>query len=199
MTRARDSTPSSSVRVPPSVSALAEACTKCARQSIRLLTQSWIDGAFVIFDCFFTQYLFSSLTILAVSSLLDGDQRAADRESFDEAAALLRQLKDAGNYVAQEYCHHIEAMQAAIAEYECQLSGNVESVGISLLAGSGQMMPAVDESMRSGLAGPADMTWTEPSLQELLTQPALDMQSVEAAVGHGFPESPLWSGSGGHC
>lgn len=108
------SQPPSAPEVPAGASALSEACIQCARHSTQLLTQAWIDGSFVAFDCFFTQYLFSSLTVLAISSILDGKDDQAVRGSFEEASRLLNQLKDAGSHVVHEYCHHVNAIEAAL-------------------------------------------------------------------------------------
>ncbi|KAI1044250.1 hypothetical protein LB504_012986 [Fusarium proliferatum] len=194
---ARISTPSSAMHVPASASALSEACAKCARHSVRLLTQAWIDGIFVTFDCFFTRYLFSSLTILAVASMLDGKDNTADRESFGEAASLLRQLKDAGNCVAQEYCHHVEAMEAAISEYVRTTSSEMEMVGVQPAeAGFHQLLPGMVESMSHDLATAAGMPWTELSLQKLLSQPGLDTRFIEDAGRDEYSEGMFWPNNG---
>ncbi|KAK2599834.1 hypothetical protein N8I77_011557 [Diaporthe amygdali] len=46
----------------------------------------------------------------------------------------------------------------------------------------------------------AGMPWTEPSLSQLLSQllsqPALDVQFLEAAIGNGFSQGPYWSDNG---
>lgn len=59
--------PRRSPKVPAGALALPEACIRCVRHSRQLLIQAWIDDSFVIFDWFFTQRLFSSLTVLAIS------------------------------------------------------------------------------------------------------------------------------------
>lgn len=38
--------------------------------------------------------------------------------------------------------------------------------------------------------------WTESSLSQLLSQPALDLQFLEAAIGNGFSQGPYWSDNG---
>ncbi|KOC10310.1 hypothetical protein AFLA70_171g002371 [Aspergillus flavus AF70] len=81
------------------------------------VTDSWIDGLFVTFYFFFTHYLFSSLTILAISSIQEGQDNQSDCDSFEEASRLLAELKDAGNCAAQEYCHHVELIEAALAAH----------------------------------------------------------------------------------
>ncbi|KAI0866554.1 fungal-specific transcription factor domain-containing protein [Xylaria cubensis] len=173
--RSNASTPSS--KVPPSATALSQACIRCAHHCIRLLKRAWIDGTFVTFDCFFTQHLFSSLTILAISSLLDGVGSQHDRESYEEASRLLDQLKVAGNLVAQEYCHHVEAIESTLlAHMKINLPSQLDAS--STIAG--------------GLAPTADMPWPEPSLQQLLSQPALDLHFLEAAVREEYSQCMYW-------
>lgn len=120
----------SSSQVPMTASALSEACVRCARHSAQLLAQSWIDGSFVTFDCFFTHYLFSLLVVLAISSILDGQDNRADRDAFDEASRLLTELKEAGNCVAQEYCHHMKAIETALSTH-AKLMMAAEPLGVS--------------------------------------------------------------------
>ncbi|PLB48786.1 hypothetical protein P170DRAFT_383081 [Aspergillus steynii IBT 23096] len=178
--------PGSSAQVPMSASALSEACIRCARHSVQLLAQSWIDGSFVTFDCFFTQYLFSSLTVLAISSLLYGSDSQDDRGLFEEATRLLLELKEAGNCVAQEYCHHVDVIETALAAYAKR---------ILPLQATNEPVPEVPPDMDTdsttsqlapdlprGVVPMAGVPWTESSLQQLLSQPALDMQFLEDAV-----------------
>ncbi|KAK0638023.1 putative transcriptional regulatory protein C3C7.04 [Lasiodiplodia hormozganensis] len=171
----RSRTPSSSPAppVPASASTLAEASIRCARHSFRLLTQSWIDGSFATFDCHFTQYLFSALTILAVSSLLETKDSGGDRDAFEEAARLLDQLRAAGSCVAQEYGSHVEAMRAAVGGYVKRTTG--EAAGV-------QQQEAVVSGGRT--AETVGMTSAEPSLRELLEQPFIDLQFLEDAVDY---------------
>lgn len=203
-------------QVPASAITLSEACIRCARHSIRLLTESWIDGSFATFDYFYTQYLFSALTILAASSLLqDGNGPGAgtgapndDKEAFEESVRFLSQLRDAGNFAAMEYCHHVDEMRAELDRFYAKRMGRVD-------AEQAQTQPQVSSSssyggvlspshgpgpepesgplmssqfgpgglpVRPG-AGPttAGMALTEPSLEELLAQPVLDLQFLEAS------------------
>ncbi|OMP88510.1 Proline utilization trans-activator [Diplodia seriata] len=166
--------------VPASASALAEASIRCARHSLRLLMQSWIDGSFGTFDCLFTQYLFSSLTILAISSLLETKDSCSDHDSFEEAARLLAQLREAGSCVAQEYCNHVDVMKPALTAYlQRRLSSR---------APDGPNASGVPEPVSSiGWTSPAGtttvgMALAEPSLQRLLEQPMLDLQFLEDAL-----------------
>lgn len=166
--------------MPASAITLAEACVRCARHSVRLLTDSWIDGSFATFDYFYTQYLFSALTILAAASLLDGPESRSDREAFEESARFLSQLKDAGNFAAQEYCHHLDVMKAELERVYAKRMGLPET---SRVSGEGPRMPGT--APQFGFLLPtqstAGMALTEPSLEELLAQPVLDLQFLEAS------------------
>ncbi|KAK1636158.1 fungal-specific transcription factor domain-containing protein [Colletotrichum phormii] len=198
-------------QVPASAITLSEACIRCARHSIRLLTDSWIDGSFATFDYFYTQYLFSALTILAASSLLQDSHGAApndDKEAFEESVRFLSQLRDAGNFAAQEYCHHVDVMRAELDRFYAKRTGRMEaeqppqqeqassyggvpqplpSHGLGPEPESGPLMTS-QFGLGGGLpvragAGPttAGMALTEPSLEELLAQPVLDLQFLEAS------------------
>jgi hypothetical protein len=179
----------SSLKIPTTALALSEACVRCARHSVQLLAQSWIDGFFFTFDCIFTQYLFSSLVVLAIASILDGQDNQDDRSAFEEASRLLKELKEAGNCIAQEFCHHIDAIEAA-------LSAHMKST-ITEPLGSPQC-PAIDPATTSQLSqntpqGVISMTgvpWTDSSLQQLLSQPALDMQFLEDAIRDTYSQGP---------
>ncbi|KAK2048124.1 fungal-specific transcription factor [Colletotrichum somersetense] len=164
-------------QVPASAVTLSEACVRCARHSVRLLTDSWIDGSFATFDYFYTQYLFSALTVLAASSLLDGPgggRGRGDGEAFEESARFLSQLGDAGNFAAREYRHHADVLRAEIEGFRAKRMGLPEAA-----------VAAVREAAAAAAALPshatAGMALTEPSLEELLAQPVLDLQFLEAS------------------
>lgn len=189
----RDCTSSESMHLPSGASALADTCAKYARHSIRLLGQSWIEGSFATFDCFFTQYLFSSMTVLAVSSLLTGKDNAADRELFEEASDLLGQLRNAGSYLAREYCRHVDAMSTAIAQHVCKsrdsLVADIPDESTRPLGSA----PSLADPESYDLGTMEGMTWTEPSLQSLLNQPGLDMRFLDTVDASEYPETFLWS------
>ncbi|KAI8296573.1 putative transcriptional regulatory protein [Colletotrichum sp. SAR11_240] len=185
------SSPVTDAQVPASAITLSEACIRCARHSIRLLTDSWIDGSFATFDYFYTQYLFSALTILAASSLLDGPESRSDREAFEESARFLSQLRDAGNFAAQEYCHHVDVMKADLDKVYAKRMGlalgeqhtrglAAEDVS-SRFTGVGSAMSQFGPAPMLPAHTTAGMALTEPSLEELLAQPVLDLQFLEAS------------------
>ncbi|KAJ3954945.1 hypothetical protein N0V92_008530 [Colletotrichum tropicale] len=164
---------------------LAEACIRCARHSCRLLTECWIDGSFATFDYFYTQYLFSASTILAISSLLNGKESQNDREQFEEAAQFLSQLRDNGNFAAGEFCQHIDAMKAMMAAAHARRGGYSVAGDASALLGDATatfgdaMNIAQPFTAQNTTAG---MALAEPSLQELLAQPILDLQFIDASI-----------------
>ncbi|CAM1501485.1 Fc.00g034690.m01.CDS01 [Cosmosporella sp. VM-42] len=178
--------------IPASAMALAEACVRCARHSCRLLIECWIDGSFATFDYFYTQYLFSAATVLAVSSMLNGKDSRSDREQFESAAQFLSQLKFNGNFAAEEFCQHIDAMRTVMASAQARkgdlvLTGatsdliNVQSLGT---VGAGPTLTA--ETATAGMA------LSEPSLQELLAQPVLDLQFIDASMYHDGSQGLYW-------
>ncbi|KAI1361709.1 fungal-specific transcription factor [Xylaria arbuscula] len=181
----QSTTSSTASKVPESAAALSEACIRCARNSFHLLTRSWIDGTFVTFDCFFTQYLFSSMTILAISSVLSRKDAHTDRDSFNEASRLLEELGAAGNCVAQEYCHHVEAIQASLSDHAKATAGPAfPDMATMSVASQSQL----SQGLSADVVSPANIPWTNSSLQMLLSQPPLDIQFLEDAVGDRYPQ-----------
>ncbi|KAI0435826.1 fungal-specific transcription factor domain-containing protein [Xylaria telfairii] len=175
--------PSLTSQVPASAAALSEACIRCARHSFQLLAQSWIDGTFITFDCFFTQYLFSSMTILAISSILGRKDASADQDSFEEASRLLKELGEAGNCVAQEYCHHVDAIQAALSDHTTVTVGPQAMLSPYPTAIATAFHSHLSQNLSSGAVSTTNLPWTDSSLQTLLSQPPLDLHFLEDAVG----------------
>ncbi|TIC95126.1 putative transcriptional regulatory protein C3C7.04 [Colletotrichum higginsianum] len=204
-------------RIPATAMTLAETCIRCARHSCRLLTECWIDGSFATFDYFYTQYLFSAATILAASSLLSGGKEAAnDREQFEEAAQFLSQLKDSGNFAAEEFCQHIDAMKATMAAARARRGGYADVPTGNTAAGAPYSSTTTSSSSSAGVvfsdaAGStfigdavtlgqpfeaqnttAGMALNEPSLQELLAQPLLDLQFIDASIYNDGAQGLYW-------
>ncbi|KAG7059657.1 hypothetical protein JMJ78_0014946 [Colletotrichum scovillei] len=156
----------------------------------------WIDGSFATFDYFYTQYLFSAATILAASSLLSGKESHNDREQFEEAAQFLSQLKDNGNYAAEEFCHHIDAMKPTMAAAHVR-RGDFAVAGDSAAllndttaaftdAAVNLNQPFAEQNTTAGMA------LNEPSLQELLAQPLLDLQFIDASIYNDGAQGLYW-------
>ncbi|KAI8306072.1 putative transcriptional regulatory protein [Colletotrichum sp. SAR11_240] len=133
----------------------------------------------------FNQYLFSASTILAISSLLNGKESQNDREQFEEAAQFLSQLRDNGNFAAGEFCQHIDAMKAMMAAAHARRGGYSVAGDASTLLGDATatfgdaMNIAQPFTAQNTTAG---MALAEPSLQELLAQPILDLQFIDASI-----------------
>ncbi|KAJ3577591.1 hypothetical protein NPX13_g2974 [Xylaria arbuscula] len=181
----QSTTSSTASKVPESAAALSEACIRCARTCFHLLTRSWIDGTFVTFDCFFTQYLFSSMTILAISSVLSRKDAHTDRDSFKEASRLLEELGAAGNCVAQEYCHHVEAIKASLSDHAKATAGpTFPDMATMSVASQSQL----SHCLSADVVSPANIPWINSSLQMLLSQPPLDLQFLEDAVSDRYPQ-----------
>ncbi|KAI8230502.1 putative transcriptional regulatory protein [Colletotrichum sp. SAR 10_86] len=139
----------------------------------------------------FNQYLFSASTILAISSLLNGKESQNDREQFEEAAQFLSQLRDNGNFAAGEFCQHIDAMKAMMAAAQARRGGYSVAGDASTLLGDATasfgdaMNIAQPFTAQNTTAG---MALAEPSLQELLAQPILDLQFIDASIYNDAPE-----------
>ncbi|KAF6828320.1 fungal specific transcription factor domain-containing protein [Colletotrichum plurivorum] len=185
-------------QIPATAVTLAEACVRCARHSARLLTECWIDGSFATFDYFYTQYLFSAATILAVSSLLGGKESHNDREQFEEAARFLAQLKDNGNFAAEEFCRHVDAMKATMAAANARrevypvndapvMQPTDAAAAVAVFGDAmGGVVPFAAQNTTAGMA------LAEPSLQELLAQPMLDLQFIDASIYNDGAQGLYW-------
>ncbi|KAK4039006.1 fungal-specific transcription factor domain-containing protein [Parachaetomium inaequale] len=175
------SSPPKHHQIPPPAKPLIDACIRCARHSCRILSESWVRGAFPALYHDLTQYLFSALTVLAVSSLLGGpDGGAGDREWFGDSVRLLAQVRDSGNLPAREFARHAELIAAAVRRAEERGGHGDDSVGRE---------PAGD-----GVAVTAETALAEASLQDLLMQPTVGMQLPDAGFDLFASEDGLyWS------
>ncbi|EAQ88432.1 hypothetical protein CHGG_05051 [Chaetomium globosum CBS 148.51] len=211
--------------IPHSAKTLIDACIRCARHSYRILSESWINGAFPALYHDLTQYLFSSLIVLAISSLLDhhdDSANASDRDGFEDAVQLLSRVRDSGNIPAREFYRHAELIVAAVtkarkgrshdssaevdmcAQMAARPAGGGTADALDTPLGLGPMQVGDLSREERGAAGLGIMIETgetalaEPSLQELLMQPAMEMQFLEPSSdffdgGHElyWPEFPL--------
>jgi proline utilization trans-activator len=188
-------------QTPVSARALIDTCIRCARHSCRILCESWIHGAFPALYHDLTQCLFSALTVLAVSSLLDHGECTRDKEWFEESVELLSQLKDSGNFPAREFYRHVELIMATLRDVEGR---NNKSLGIGpdqeLQCGADARLTS-HASGGDARAGTTDRFWTavttetalaEPSLQQLLMHPTVDMQFPESGFDLFSEENVLY-------
>ncbi|KAL4959396.1 Zn(II)2Cys6 transcription factor [Aspergillus stella-maris] len=172
--------------IPATAAALSETCIRCARHSCRLLVDSWTNGTFMMFDFFYTQYLFSATTVLGISSLLDSTEHQSDEEQFEVAVSLLLQLRENGSYAAAEFHKHIEAAATMMRTMKARLAGESsvtreQDVGISanLAANNAQEATA---SLQDSIHMTAGAAISEPFLEELLDQPLADLQFIDASM-----------------
>ncbi|KAI8167861.1 putative transcriptional regulatory protein [Colletotrichum sp. SAR 10_70] len=110
---------------------------------------------------------------------------------FEEAAQFLSQLRDNGNFAAGEFCQHIDAMKAMMAAAHARRGGYSVTGDASTLLGDATatfgdaMNIAQPFTAQNTTAG---MALAEPSLQELLAQPILDLQFIDASIYNDAPE-----------
>ena len=118
---------------------------------------------------------------------MEGAGTRHDRDAYQEASRLLEQLGVAGNLVAQEYMHHVGLMEATMQAYVTRgTERGSGSGGFSVREGDG------DDGFPGGAAAGADVPWSEPSLQQLLSQPVLDLEFLEAAVREDYSQGTCW-------
>ncbi|KAL6915573.1 hypothetical protein FSST1_007068 [Fusarium sambucinum] len=157
-----------------SAMALSEACVECARRSYRVLSDSWINGSFPTFDYTYTQYLFSVAIVLAISSVLA--ECTTDGDDFETAAQILEQLEQNGSFAAKEFCRHIKATSTMLIQVHAERAQVDHGLA-----------PALNDTM-----GHETELLVGPLLQDLLSQPELDLQFLETSViDHGF-QTFIW-------
>jgi hypothetical protein len=140
----------------------------------------------MVFDYFYTQYLFSAAIVLGISTLLDSKERQSDEEQFEVATGFLLQLRNSGNYAAAEFYQHIEAALDLMETTKARLgvhdwtatgipqsSSDIASLNRSSLEGTAS---AAGDFMTAGTA------LSEPFLQELLDQPLPDLQFIDSSM-----------------
>ncbi|KAI9148029.1 LOW QUALITY PROTEIN: putative transcriptional regulatory protein [Paramyrothecium foliicola] len=163
---------SETISTPGVIEAIATTCVRCARHSCALLTDCWINGTFHIFDYFYTQYLFSAATVLAISGLLEWDGSTSDDDGFETATGFLVQLQRNGNNAAKEFCSHIEGIKGSILALRASASnGPAQSARNDLL-------DKQDTSHTASAVGlmTAETALEEPSLQQFLSEEDLGIE-----------------------
>ena len=162
--------------------ALAEACIRCARHSHRLLTDTWIDGSFAIYDYTYTQYLFSAATILAISSISIGQNDDSDKDGFDSASQFLDQLKQNGNYAAREFCQHLQAIKLSLNTFRNPTNADT----FNAFALPFPQPPFTPSNTTPGSTFQptmtAEMALAEPSLQDFLTHSDFDPGFLDTQI-----------------
>lgn len=171
--------------LPESALTLAETCIQCSRHSCRLLSEAWICGSFAIFDYFYTQYLFSAATNLALSSLLGSAQSQSDSDNFNTAVDIIRQLSRMGNFAAKEFLEHLDAMEDSMQK----VRQNVLNLSLApqLVMSDAAPLPLYVPMMTAGMA------LAEPSLQEFLADTDLTIDGIDNPTFDPL-QTPYWPG-----
>lgn len=184
--------PQTEPEIPESALALSEACVTCARHSYSLLTDNWTNGSLMVFDYFDTQYMFSTGTILAISVLWERDACSRDRDRLECVSQFLLQLKLNGNLAAAEFYQHINAIIPLLEARQSELRNRDRP----------HAMPDAAETSSLGIASTqgysdrrvaTEITLSEPFFQDLLAQPATDLQFIDQASFMDVDPSLYWS------
>lgn len=185
---ANEQNPSIEANIPASATALSETCIRCARHSCRLLADSWTNGTFMIFDYFYTQYLFASATVLSISTLLDGKERQSDEEQFEVAAGFLQQLRDSGNYAAAEFYQHLKAAISLMDMIKARSGMHERTAAAAYPESESMAAPGPNPSDLEGSSSTvtdfmtAGTALSDPLLQDLLDQPLTDLEFIDSSM-----------------
>lgn len=174
--------------------ALAEACVVCARKSYRLLIDAWINGSFPTFDYTLTQYLFSTCIILAISSLSQLQWPNAESEDFEAVIQILDQLSQNGSQAATEFMRHVGATKSLM---EAQNSARNQAEREQTVVRPSAASHVPNDNDLAGARMDADMNTTglnlsEPSLQDLLSLPNLDLDTLQTPFSNDGFQSFYW-------
>ncbi|KAF7918537.1 uncharacterized protein EAE98_009780 [Botrytis deweyae] len=160
-------------QIPDLAQTLAESCVHYARESCDLLLECWSDGIFDTFNYSFTQYLFSSAVVLAISSSIESSNSQSDLERFQFATSLLERLDQNGNFAAKEFCCHIRSttsvLQALIHQRETETSRTISETSLDLTRASNETSQTFDDQL-----GP------EATLQYISGDQALSLSFLDA-------------------
>lgn len=149
----------------------------------------------MVFDYFDTQYMFSTGTILAISVLWERNACSMDRDRLECVAQFLLQLKLNGNLAAAEFHQHVSAILPLLEARESEsktrdrVNPTPDSVGD----------PSFGITSAQGYSDPraaTEITLTEPLFQDLLAQPATDLQFIDQASFMDVDPSLYWSNPG---
>lgn len=159
---------------------LAETCLHTARHTCRLLTQAWT--ALPALDYSSAQYLFAAATILAVSNLCVGANASADKDTFQSAHHLMKQLDRLGNIAAREFCVHLDAMLECIAKFEAekaQQQNDVTTTAEPVNATDGEQATALRfDSLRFDEMT-TEMAIFQPNVQDFLSYDNGDLGALD--------------------
>lgn len=153
-----------------------------------------MDGSFSTLDHTSAQYLYAAATVLAVSSLSFSANSQADKDDFESAAHLLRQLRDLGNISAQEFCYQSELMIKNIAEFEAT---RANATGVAPFEARNNFdTSGADFSMRLDPMA-SDMGIFGPLVQDFLSQTDAELGVPLPLEDIGFDGLDFWSSFSG--
>ncbi|TIA44811.1 putative fungal-specific transcription factor [Aureobasidium pullulans] len=153
--------------IPQATFMLAETCVHTARHTCRLLTQAWT--ALPALDYSSAQYLYAAATILAVANLCVGSNAMADKETFQSAHHLMKQLDRLGNIAAREFCQHLDAVLGCISRFEAEKSEQLLGVTSQELS---NMDPLRMDEMTT------EMAIFQPNVQDFLSYDNADLEAL---------------------
>lgn len=177
--------------VTPVLGALSEACIHAARYSLKLCQDEWISGSLAVHGYAFPAYIFSSVLILIISSMLPlGD--SADIASVDIATEMLKVLSASDNLAAKDLYENLQQVRLSFDQYQARsktfalnedidipssstpgLQGHNEDFHHSSLYFAPNAVPSAN-----GYLGPeltAEMALHNPLMQDFLTQSAMQI------------------------
>ncbi|KAH0239027.1 putative fungal-specific transcription factor, partial [Aureobasidium melanogenum] len=153
--------------IPQATFMLAETCVHTARHTCRLITQAWT--ALPALDYSSAQYLYAAATILAVSNLCLGSSAQADKETFQSAHHLMKQLDRLGNIAAREFCQHLDAVLECISRFEAEKSEQ-------LLGVTPQQLSSIDPLRMDEMT--SEMAIFQPNVQDFLSYDNADLDAL---------------------
>lgn len=140
----------------------------------------------MIFDYFYTQYLFSAATNLALSSLLGSTQSQSDGDNFNTAVDIIRQLSQSGNFAAKEFCEHLDAMEESMEKI--RNDGLTQHIApCAPIFSNETVVPFTGPMMTAGMA------LAEPSLQEFLAETDFAISDTDNSSFDPL-QTPYWPG-----
>lgn len=166
----------------------------CARKTHRLLIDAWMNGLFPTFDYALTRYLFSTCIVLAISSLSQDQWPNTESDEFEAAVQVLDQLGQNGSQAASEFSRHVEATRSLMESHRsAQRQGENDRASVRASAVPNVANPAGLEGWRTDAdAYTAGFHLSEPSLQDLLSLPHLDLDTLETPFSNDGFQSFYW-------
>lgn len=146
----------------------------------------------MVFDYFDTQYMFSTATILAISVLWKRNACSLDKDRLECVAQFLLQLKLNGNLAAAEFHQHVSAIMPLLEARESESKSRERLQAMPDAVGDPPFGPISAQGYSDPRAA-TEITLTEPLFQDLLAQPATDLQFIDQASFMDVDPSLYWS------